>query len=449
METSTQLSIPAINTWQALSGLRRAGFLDYIGELWQQHGDTFKINIVNRHMVVAMHPDAVRHVNVANRQNYDKLQSYDLVRRFMTGNGLVSSQGELWRRQRKLMSPFYTPKGVQAYGEIMLRDGHRLLERWSHMDGSDVHMGEEMTFVTAAIILRAMFSMDTDEAIIGMKRAVETMLAYTGNTQSGVTIPLWIPTRANRDYIRARDQVHSYIHSIIAQRRSMPEADWPNDLLTRLMQARDEETGEPMSEELLRDESITTFFAGHETTARTMTFTWYALAGHPEVAGKLHAELDSVLGDRTPTLEDLHHLPYTLQVVKEVLRLYPPAPFYVRDALADDQLGGFNTQGLPVLMSPYYTHRHPDFWERPLEFDPDRWTPEQEKAMHPYAYHPFAAGQRVCIGNNFSLLESHILLALLAREYAPRLAPGFQPKFIMQGTLGTANGFPMVIQRRA
>jgi cytochrome P450 len=180
-----------------------------------------------------------------------------------------------------------------------------------------------------------------------------------------------------------------------------------------------------------------------------MTFTWYALAGHPEVAGKLHAELDSVLGDRTPTLEDLHHLPYTLQVVKEVLRLYPPAPFYVRDALADDQLGGFNTQGLPVLMSPYYTHRHPDFWERPLEFDPDRWTPEQEKAMHPYAYHPFAAGQRVCIGNNFSLLESHILLALLAREYAPRLAPGFQPKFIMQGTLGTANGFPMVIQRRA
>jgi cytochrome P450 len=179
-----------------------------------------------------------------------------------------------------------------------------------------------------------------------------------------------------------------------------------------------------------------------------MTFAWYALATNPRVAERLRAELDAVLEDRPPTLEDLHHLPYTLQVIKEVLRLYPPAPFYIRDAIAGDQIGGFETQGLPVLMSPYYTHRHPGFWENPLEFNPDRWTPEQEAKMHPYAYHPFAAGQRVCIGNNFSLLESHILLALLAREYAPQLAPGFTPRFVMSGTLGTSNGFPMTIERR-
>src|SRR5919107_6458522 len=139
METISFKTIPGVKTWEALRGLRRAGFLDYIGELWQQYGDIFRIRIVNRHMVVAMHPEAVRHVNVANRQNYDKLQSYDLVRKFMTGDGLVSSQGELWRRQRKLMSPFYTPKGVQAYGEIMLKDGHRLLERWSHLNDQLVH----------------------------------------------------------------------------------------------------------------------------------------------------------------------------------------------------------------------------------------------------------------------------------------------------------------------
>jgi len=262
-------------------------------------------------------------------------------------------------------------------------------------------------------------------------------------------MPLWIPTRTNREYLKAREMVHTYLHSVIVQRRALPEADWPNDLLTRLMQARDEETGEPMSGNLLRDESITTFFAGHETTARTMTYAWYALAANPGVAEKLHAELDAVLGDRTPTLEDLHHLPYTLKVIKEVLRLYPPAPVYIRDAIAGDKLGDFDTQGLPVLMSPYYTHRHPDFWEDPLAFEPDRWTPEQEAKMHPYAYHPFAAGQRVCIGNNFSLLESHILLALLAREYAPRLAPGFIPKFVMRGTLGTSNGFPMILERRS
>jgi cytochrome P450 len=442
-------TIPVVNTWEALSGFRRAGFLDYIGELWQKYGDIFQINILNRHMLVAMHPDAVRQVNVTNRQNYDKLQSYDVVRKYILGNGLLASTGEVWRRQRKLMSPFYTPKGVQAYGEIMLNDGYRLLERWSQMDGHTVEIGEEMTYVTAAIILRAMFSMTTDEEIIGMKKAVETIVGYSSSNQTGIMIPLWIPTRKNRAYKKARAMVHGYIGSLIEQRRSIPEADWPNDLLTRLMQARDEETGEPMSESLLRDESITTFFAGHETTARTLTYTWYALASNPQVAEKLHNELDTVLGDRAPTLEDLHHLPYTLQVIKEVLRLYPPAPFYIRDSIAEDELGGFNTQGLPVLMSPYYTHRHPDYWENPLEFDTDRWTPELEANRHPYAYHPFAAGQRVCIGNNFSLLESHILLSLLAREYAPRLVPGFTPNFIMGGTLGTSNGFPMIIERRS
>jgi cytochrome P450 len=446
---NTMRTIPSVSTWEALSGLRRTGFLNYIGELWQKHGDVFRINVFNRSMVVAMHPDAVRHVNIENRKNYDKLQSYDVVRKFMTGNGLVSSQGELWKRQRKLMAPFYTPRGVQAYGEIMLKDAQRLRDRWAEMDGRQVEIGEEMTFVTASIILKAMFSLETDEEIIGMKSAVEAMLGYAGSNQTGIMIPLWIPTPANRKYIQAREMVHAYIHSVIAQRRALPEEQWPNDLLTRLMQARDEETGEPMSEHLLRDESITTFFAGHETTARTMTYTWYALDQNPQVAEKLHAELDAVLGDRTPTLEDLHRLPYTLQVIKEVLRLYPPAPFYIRDATAEDAIGGFNTDGLPVLMSPYYTHRHPDFWEKPLDFNPDRWTREAEAAQHPYAYHPFAVGQRTCIGNNFSLLESHILLSLIARDYSPRLAPGFTPQFIMGGTLSTANGFPMIIERRS
>ena len=449
MDTITLSTIPVINTWEALRGLSRYGFLDYVGQLWQHYGDVFQLNIFNRRMVVAIHPDAVRHVNVTNRQNYDKLQSYDVVRKFILGDGLVASTGDLWRRQRRLMAPFYTPKGVQAYGETMLRDGIRLSERWSRLEGQTVEIGEEMTYVTASIILKAMFSMETDEDIIRMKDAVETMLGYAGHNQTGIFIPLWIPTRTNQEYLKAREMVHAYIHSVIARRRALPEGAWPDDLLTRLMQARDEETGEPMSESLLRDESITTFFAGHETTARTMTFAWYALAENPHVAHTLHAELDAVLGDRSPTIADLHALPYTLRVIKEVLRLYPPAPFYIRDALGDDQLGGFQTGALSVLLSPYYTHRHPDFWKDPLEFNPDRWTPEQEASMHPYAYHPFAAGQRVCIGNNFSLLESHILLALLARDYAPRLAPGFTPQFQMGGTLGTSNGFPMVIERRS
>src|SRR5512135_2991205 len=256
MENIDSRTIPAVNTWQALRGFSRYGFLDYIGELWQRHGDVFQVNIFKRRMIVAMHPDAVRYVNVQNRQNYDKLKSYDVVRQYILGQGLLASTGDAWRRQRRLMASFYTPKGVQAYGEIMLRDGQRLRER---LAGRTVQIGEEMTYVTAAIILRAMFSMETDEAIIGMKNAVETMLGYSSSRQNGIPVPSWLPTRRNLAYFKARDIVHAYILSVIERRRQLPEADWPNDLLTRLMQARDEATGEAMSANLLRDESITTF----------------------------------------------------------------------------------------------------------------------------------------------------------------------------------------------
>lgn len=445
-------TLPGPGVWAALRGLGQQGFLDYLGHTWKTYGDTFQLRLGVRSLVVAVHPEAVRQVNVSNRQNYDKRASYDAVRRYLLGNGLVVSTGELWRHQRKLMAPFFTPAGVRAYADIMLRDAQHLHARWAGLaaSGQTVDIGEEMTLVTAAIILRAMFSTETDEAIVDMKDTVETMIRFVSERQQGIPWPDWVPTPTNRRYQAARHKAHTYINTLIAQRRALPTDQWPDDLLSRLMQARDEETGRTMSESLLRDESITTFFAGHETTARTMSATWYALASHPPVAARLHAELEAVLGNRYPTLDDLHRLPYTLQVVKEVLRLYPPAPFYVRDALGDDTLTGYAIPaGSAVMLSPYFTHRHPDFWENPEAFDPDRWTPDREAARHPFAYHPFAAGQRICIGNNFSLLESHLLLAVLARSFAPRLLPGYAPRWVMQGTLGTANGFPMVIEKRA
>jgi cytochrome P450 len=432
-------------------GVRTLGFLDYVGKLWRQYGDVFQVRIGRRTLVFAMHPDAVEHVNVSHRQNYDKRGSYDAVRSYLTGEGLVASTGELWRRQRKLMAPFYTPKGVQAYAELMIRDGERLVSRWQTLasQGTEVEIAEEMTTITASIILKAMFSTETMESIHQMKDAVEAMITFVSAQLAGVGLPAWLPTAKRRRYDAARQLVHRSISTLIAKRRSIDEAQWPDDLLSRLMKARDDETGQAMSESLLRDESITTFFAGHETTARTMTFAWYALATNPQVTQRLHEELDRVLGGRLPTADGLRQLPYTLQVIKEVLRLYPAAPFYVRDALAADQLGGFDVPaGAAVMVSPYYTHRHPQFWNRPEVFDPDRWTREQESSRHGYAYHPFAAGPRICIGNNFSLLETHLLLATLAQRFTPRLRAGFQPQWTMQGTLGIANGLPMVITAR-
>jgi len=451
MESTSIKTIPGPGILEAVRGLRQHGFLEYVGQLWRTYGDTFQLNLGLRTLIFAINPEAVRYVNITNRKNYDKLGSYDGVRRYLIGEGLVASTGDLWRRQRKLMSPFFTPRGVQAYAEIMLRDGEKLLERWDSIaqKGQTVEMDEEMTLVTASIILKAMFSSETDEAIVKMKESVETMISFTDDRQSGLGLPLWVPSRANRKYRAARDGVHQYINTLIAQRRETPEEQWPDDLLTRLMQARDPETGEAMVEHLLRDESITTFFAGHETTARTMTAAWYALASNPEVSERLHDELDDVLGEGYPTLEDLHNLPYTLQVIKEVLRMYPPAPVYVRDAVGDDNLDGYEIPaGSAVMLSPYFTHRHPDFWDNPQQFDPNRWTPEREAARHAYAYHPFAVGQRICIGNNFSLLESHILLALLAKRFDPQLAAGFTPQWVMRGVLSTANGMPMRIEAR-
>ena len=445
------MTLPGPGLLQFLNGVRTQGFLDFVGAQWREHGDVFQVRLGPRSLVFAMHPDAVERLNVSHRQNYDKKASYDGVRKYLLGEGLVASTGELWRRQRKLMAPFYTPKGVQAYAELMIRDGQRLVERWQDLakQGTEVEIAEEMTFVTASIILKAMFSTETMESIHQIKDAVETMIGFVTSRNTSVPLPLWVPTAKNRKYVAARDLVHRLIETLIAQRRNLPEAQWPDDLLSRLMKARDEETGQAMSESLLRDESITTFFAGHETTARTMTFTWYALAKNPQVTARLHEELDRVLGGRTPTADELRQLPYTLQVIKEVLRLYPAAPFYVRDALGKDQLGGFDVPaGAAVMLSPYFTHRHPKFWEDPEVFDPDRWTKEREAARHAHAYHPFAAGQRICIGNNFSLLESHLLLAMLAQRFTPKLREGYQPRWVMQGTLGLANGLPMVISPR-
>lgn len=446
-----RMKAPGPGLLRFINGVRTVGFLEFAGQQWREHGDVFQVRLGRRTLVFAMHPDAVERLNVGHRQNYDKLGSYEPVRRYLLGDGLVASTGELWRRQRKLMAPFFTPKGVQAYVGLMLRDGARLVERWQALAsaGTEVEVAQEMAFVTASIILKGMFSTEEMASIHQMKEAVETMIAFVDTKMAGVQLPLWVPTAKNRRYIAARELVHRAIGAIITQRRGADEAGWPDDLLSRLMKARDEETGQAMSEVLLRDESITTFFAGHETTARTMTFAWYALAANPGVTARLHEELDRVLGGRPPTADDLRQLPYTLQVIKEVLRLYPAAPFYVRDAIAADKIGGFDVPaGAAVMLSPYYTHRHPQFWEDPEVFDPDRWTREREAGRHGHAYHPFAAGPRICIGNNFSLLESHVLLAMLAQRFTPRLRAGFAPRWVMRGTLGLADGLPMVISAR-
>jgi cytochrome P450 len=432
--------------------MQRQGFLNFFHELWKQSGDLATLEIRDRKMILAVHPEHVRHISITHRQKYDKVHSYDAVRRLLLGNGLVASTGDLWRRQRRLMAPFFTPRGIQDYYSLILDEGQSMLARWDRLADRNqpVEMNDEMARAAANIILKALFSSESDEDLIQMKQSVETMIAFTARFESNpLSAPLWAPTPKNRAYLAARRRVHTFIERLIQKRQSMPEEAWPADLLTRLMLAQDEETGERMSHDLLRDESITLFFAGYETTARTLTFLWYALSQNPGALANVQAEVERHLPGSQPSMDDLKRLPYTLQAIKESLRLYPPAPFYARDAVEDDVLDGFPIPaGSPLLISPYLTHRHPDFWDEPECFAPERWTPDQEEARHPFAWHPFAAGQRICIGNSFSLLETHTLAALLARSFTPKAVKGHIPQLDMAGTLTSKNGMPMWIERR-
>lgn len=447
--------LPGPKNFLGLKNIRamgQVGMLDFIDEQRRQYGDLFEIQAGPRRIVAVIHPDHVRHITLENAANYEKLESYDPVRRYIVGDGLVTSTGDLWKRQRRLMAPFYTPRGVQEFAEIMLRDTLAMTGRWDELAAgrAQVEMFDEMALVTASIVLKAIFSTESGGDILRVKEDVETMIGYVGLRQKiPFDLPDWLPIEMNTRYQQARERVHAYIGSVVDARLALPEADYPNDLLSKLITAEDPDTGERMSRELLLDEALTNFFAGYETSARSMSYAWYALAGNPDVRAKLHEELDRELGDDTPTLETLKRLPYTLRVIKETLRLYPPAPMYAKDVIDDDVIDGYCIEkGSVCLIFPYFTHRHPDFWPDPMRFEPNRHAPEAEKARHPQAYHPFASGQRVCLGNHFSLLETHIMLAILARRFDPALPPGYRADFVGETLLDIRNGLPMILNKR-
>lgn len=437
--------------WQ----IRTKGALPFFMEQWRAQGDLPQLTMGRRRVLFVTHPDHARQVLVSARDGFEKLQTWESSRRFLLGDGLIASTGELWKRQRKLMSSFFTPRSIDLYYPIMLAAAEATARRWERRarSGRPVDMLEEMTRVTALIILRSMFGMDiTESRLRELEGDVADMIMFVNHREMlPVKAPMWIPLPRHRRFHAATARVQGLIREVIARRRAEPEASWPNDLLSKLMLARDPQTGAAMSDKLVHDECIGIFIAGHETTARTMSFLFYALHENPDVAQRLHAELDRVIPrDGSPTLEQLKQLPYTLQTLKEVLRLYPPSPLQPRDPVTEQELGNVRVAvGTFMMLFPYATHRHPAFWDDPERFDPDRFSPERESRRHPFAYYPFGGGPRVCLGNHFALLEALVLSAVLARRFHARLAIGHQPRIVLMGTLGIRNGLPMSIAQRS
>jgi cytochrome P450 len=432
-----------------LNDFRNKDLIQVYVDTWRRYGDVSHLRAGPIDMVVAAHPDDVKHVLVDNQKNYIKGRGFEKVR-LILGNGLFTGEGEVWRRHRRTMQPPFTPRNVTQFAPAMTAAITRLLERWApHADsGQPFNVHAEMMRLAMSVIARTTLSADIDEEAAEAGHEFTYALDFISRTSVGaLTVPLWVPTSGNRRFRQALAYMDRFIYGVIADHRRQTTP--PNDLLTILLNARDPETGAGMDEAQIRDEMLTIFFAGHETTAQALTWTWYLLAQHPEVEAKLYDEVDRTLTGRLPTPDDTEALDYPGRVVQEAMRLYPPVWVFTRDALGDDELSGYRVPaGSMVVLSQYLTHRHPDFWPAAESFDPERFTPEQDAARPRYAYFPFGGGPRICLGNNFALLEASLAVAMVAQRYRLRLVPGQDIRPTMKGTLRPNGPVMMTAEKR-
>ena len=405
-----------------------------------------------RRRFIINEPNGIRHVLLDNAANYRKSE---LTRRLLEpglGRGLLTSEGETWRRHRRIMAPAFDRRSIEGYAPVITAVTRDLLAGWDALpDQSEVDVGAAMMRTTLHIISRAMFSANSDEIVAVVERGVSRyQMTMRPSLFDLLGFPAWLASLFSRrrrtaavfnEFDRAVDELlNSRAHDPNAQPK-----DPPKDLLARLVAARDAETGGGMTANEVRDEVVTIFMAGHETTAQALTWTWYLLSLHPSVEARLDEELRAVLNGRTPQYEDIAQLRYTRTVIEESMRLYPPAHTMAREPIAADEvLGQRIPAGAIVLIAPWLLHRKASLWHDPHRFDPDRFTTEPPR----FSYIPFGAGQRICIGAVFAMTEAILILAMIAQRYRLRLKPDhpIEPQGLI--TLRPRYGMPMTLERR-
>ncbi|MBP6440689.1 MAG: cytochrome P450 [Caldilineaceae bacterium] len=416
------------------------------------YGEVAQLRVFGRRVYTVYHPDGIKHILQENHANYVKGPFFDPIRA-IAGNGLFTADGELWLRQRRLLQPAFHRQRIASFGQVMTDQAVRMLARWDEAVAAEpdkpVDVSAEMVRLTMAVVAEAMFGAAVDDEADAISAAIQVGLEdIQFRFDRPFYPPLGWPLPHNRRVQAAIRTLDQTVFQIIERRRSSGEEK--DDLLGMLMAARDEGASRGMDDRQLRDEVITIFVAGHETTARLLTWVFYLLDQHPAVAARLRAELATVLGGRTPTMADLPHLTYTRQVIDETLRLYPPVWITNRQALtADDVMGYRIPAGALVSISPYAAHRHPAFWTDPERFDPERFSPEQAAGRHRFAYLPFGGGPRQCIGNTFALTEAVLILATMAQRYQLRLPPNSHVEVVPQATLQPRGGMPMLVTQVA
>jgi cytochrome P450 len=388
---------------------------------WATHtyGDAVRLWMGRRPLYLFNHPDHARHVLSDRPDNYRKGLGLVHARRAL-GDGLLTSEGELWRRQRRAVQPVFQRDRVARAAGVVADETERLAARWRARRGETVDVVAEMTRLTLGVLGRFLLRTDLGaSAAIGRAfEAVQSQAMFEMVTLN--LVPQWLPLPRQVRFRRARRDLEALVDRLVAghARRAVPGAD---DLLSRLLASARGEPDERVGRRRVRDELVTLLLAGHETTASTLGWTWYLVSQRSDVWARLRAEAREVLGDRPPTSEDLHRLTYATRVVEEAMRLYPPVWMLTRRAVADDEIGGYRVPaGADVLISPYTLHRHPRFWDRPGRFDPERFGPDRARDRPRYAYLPFGAGPRFCVGSHLGMLEAVLVVAMLAREFRLR-----------------------------
>jgi cytochrome P450 len=417
--------------------------LGYVLENRERCGDLFRVQCRFVDLFALTRPEYIDHVLVGNHRNYIKDRPTRSLK-LALGEGLVPADGELWRRARRIANPAFRHEPLAGLVDVMVERTEAMLERWETIR-EPFDVASELSTLTADIVCRTLFGVPMDMASYGASFDVVNAF-LTRRFRTPVPLPMWLPTAANRGFRRAVRTIEAMIDRVIRAKRSA--ATPRHDLLQMLMDARDEETGEAMSDRQLRDQCFTLFGAGHETSANGLVWTLYLLSQHAEQRRQVICEVDKVLGGRRPLFADLGSLGYTLQVLHESMRLYPPAWAIGREAVADDEIDGYRIpRGAQLLISAWAVHRIDDNWENATRFDPARFAPDRAVAPHRSSYLPFGGGPRLCIGRGFALLEMRVILAMILQRFRLDLVPGHPVECEPLISLKPRYGMKMILRR--
>lgn len=427
-----------------LLAYRRGAHLLFEG-MARKYGDITHFKFSGLETYLVNHPDFIREVLVTNNQNFTKGLALQRAKRLL-GEGLLTSEGDFHRRQRRLAQPAFHRQRIASYGKVMTHYAGRTADRWR--DGETLDIADEMMRLTLAIVGKTLFDADVEAEADEVGEAMNAVMDLF-NT---LTIPFFellekLPLPQMQRFKKARARLDRIMYRMIDERRRSGEDR--GDLLSMLLLAQDEEDAGRMTDTQVRDEALTIFLAGHETTANALTWTWYLLSQNPAAETKFHQELDAVLGSRLPTTDDFPRLRYTEMVLAESMRLFPPAWAIGRRAIGECAIGGFTIPARSlVLLSQYVTHRDPRYFEDPERFDPERWSQDARDSRPQFSYFPFGGGPRRCIGEGFAWLEGILLLAALGQKWQMRLQPGHPVALRPVITLRPKHGMRMIVTKR-